>query len=78
MLIGAHAANRYRLEARLTVDGVLTVEDVIIHNLIDGRPRDLDDIAWIRATGIPFDVADVVAHATEWGVLDRWSALTGD
>ena len=107
MLLGAHAANRYRLEARLTidvallastldgaadvlrelgcdvrvvtdggvdyplsarrgpivldvllaeteyqrialaraVDGVLTVEDVIIHKLIAGRPRDLEDIA---------------------------------
>ncbi|MFO1538088.1 MAG: hypothetical protein ACKOVH_09745 [Actinomycetota bacterium] len=22
--------------------------------------------------------ADVVDHATEWGVLDRWSALTDD
>lgn len=140
VLIGAHAANRYRLEARHTVDvdllastldgaaetlrdlgcvvrvvtdggvdyllsarlgptvldvllaeteyqrialaravdGVLTVEDVIIHKLIAGRPRDLDDIASILATGIPFDVADVVDHATEWGVLDRWSALTRD
>ena len=137
VLIGAHAANRYRLEARQTVDvdllaphldgaaevlrslgctvrvveddghvyllsarigstvvdvllaeteyqrtalaravdGVLTVEDVIVHKLIAGRPRDLDDIASILATRTPFDEDYVVTHAGEWGVLERWQAL---
>lgn len=65
-----------RIALARAVDGVLTVEDVIIHKLIAGRPRDLDDITSILATGIQFDAADVVDHATEWGVLDRWAALT--
>lgn len=139
VLIGAHAANRYRLEARLTVDvdllaptlvgaaqalrdagctvrevaedgqtylvsarsgatvidvllaeteyqrlaisraigGVLTVEDVIVHKLIAGRARDLDDIRSILATGISFDRHYVEFHAQAWAVVDRWNELAG-
>ena len=135
VLIGAHAANRYRLEARQTVDvdllassldgaaqvlrsvgctvreasedgstyllsarigetvidvllaeteyqrtamarsvgGTLTVEDVIVHKLIAGRPRDIDDIASILSTGIAIDDDYVNARADEWGVRDRWN-----
>lgn len=137
MLIGAHAANRYRLEVRHTldvdvlastltdaaatlrsagctvrevsedgvtylisarigttvidlllaetdyqrlamdraVDGVLTVEDVIVHKLIAGRARDLDDIASILATPTPIDIDYVVTHAQDWGVLHVWRSL---
>lgn len=137
VLIGAHAANRYRLEARQTVDvdllvstlagaaealrsagcsvrevsedgttylltarvgstvldlllaeteyqrsamaratdGVLTVEDVIVHKLIAGRPRDLDDIQSILFTGIEFDEVFVETTAHAWGVSDTWRAI---
>lgn len=137
VLIGAHAANRYRLEVRHTVDvdvlastlegaaealraagcevreiaedgevymlsaragatvvdvllaeteyqrmamrraqrGVLAVEDVIVHKLIAGRPRDIDDIRSILATGIEFDRGYVESNARDWGVLERWQAL---
>lgn len=137
MLIGAHAANRYRLEARHTVDvdflasslagaadvlrsagctvrevsedgepyllsaridstvidlllaetdyqrsamgravdGVLTVEDVIIHKLIAGRPRDIDDIQSILSTGQEFDESFVIENAQQWGVVDRWEQV---
>ena len=134
VLIGAHAANRYRLEVRHTIDvdlltsslehvaellrsvgctvreitedgttylvsaridstsvdlllaetdyqksamsravnGVLSVEDVIIHKLIAGRPRDVDDIASILSAGIALDETFIAEHATQWDVLDRW------
>ena len=137
VLIGAHAANRYRLEVRHTVDvdllaatldgaagilrslgctvrvveddgvaylltaqigttvvdlllaeteyqrtalrrargGVITVEDVIVHKLIAGRPRDVDDIASILAAGVAVDDTYVVEHATEWDVLPLWVRL---
>ncbi len=72
VLIGAHAANRYRLEARHTVDGVLTVEDVIIHKLIAGRPRDIDDIQSILSTDQEINESLVLENAQQWGVVDRW------
>lgn len=137
VLIGAHAANRYRLEVRHTVDvdflassltgaadvlrsvgctvreitedgetyllsaridstvidlllaetdyqrgamiravdGVLTIEDVIIHKLIAGRPRDTDDIQSILSTGREFDESFVVENAQQWGVEARWSEV---
>jgi hypothetical protein len=137
VLIGAHAANRYRLESRHTVDvdflasslagaaevlrsagctvrevseggdpyllsaridstvidvllaetdyqrsamrravnGVLTVEDVIIHKLIAGRPRDIDDIQSILSTGRKIDESFVLENAQEWGVVDRWEEV---
>ncbi|MGA0877866.1 MAG: hypothetical protein ACO3SP_01985 [Ilumatobacteraceae bacterium] len=54
------------------VNGVLTAEDVIVHKLIAGRPRDLDDIRSILSTGRNIDEAFVVDNAQQWGVLDRW------
>lgn len=137
VLIGAHAANRYRLEVRHTVDvdflattldgaaavlrsagcvvrevtedgstylisardgstridlllaetdyqraamarasgGVLTVEDVIVHKLIAGRPRDIDDIRSILSTGIAVDRHYVEDNARQWDVISRWSDL---
>ncbi|MFN6121005.1 MAG: hypothetical protein ACK5CE_15415 [Actinomycetes bacterium] len=64
-----------RLAIDRAVDGVLTVEDVIVHKLIAGRPRDLDDIASILAAGVSIDEAYVVEHSTSWGVDDRWRLL---
>ena len=64
-----------RLAIDRAVDGVLTVEDVIVHKLIAGRPRDLDDIASILAAGVSVDEAYVVEHSTSWGVDDRWWVL---
>jgi hypothetical protein len=140
VLIGAHAANRYRLEARHTVDvdylasslegaalvlrevgctvrevaengvpylisarvgatvidvlvaetayqkeamsrardGVLTVEDVIIHKLIAARPRDIDDIRSILSTRIALDESYVEDKAGQWEVLDCWIQLRSE
>jgi hypothetical protein len=64
-----------RLAIDRAVDGVLSVEDVIVHKLIAGRPRDLDDIASILAAGVSIDDAYVVEHSTSWGVDDRWRVL---
>lgn len=137
VLIGAHAANRYRLEARQTVDvdflasslvgaaealraagctvrevredgttyllsarigatvvdlllaeteyqkmamaraidGVLTVEDVIVHKLIAGRPRDEDDIRSILASGVTVDDSYVEQAAQRWGVAGHWQEI---
>jgi hypothetical protein len=139
VLIGAHAANRYRLEVRHTVDvdflasnlagaadvlrsagctvrevsedgetylvsaridstvidlllaetdyqrsamaravdGVLTVEDVIIHKLIAGRPRDLDDIRSILSTDREVDETYILENASQWEVIDRWQEIRG-
>lgn len=137
VLIGAHAANRYRLEVRHTldvdllvttlvgaaqvlrdagcvvreveedgatylvtarhgttivdlllaeteyqrtamtraVDGVLTAEDVIVHKLIAGRPRDIDDIRSILAAGVALDHRYIEAQARDWEVVERWEGL---
>lgn len=64
-----------RLAMERAVDGVLTVEDVIIHKLIAGRARDLDDIRSILSTNITFDDAYVLSNALAWGVADRWSSV---
>lgn len=64
-----------RLAIDRAVDGVLTVEDVLVHKLIAGRPRDLDDIASILATHITIDEAYVLEHSSTWGVDDRWRML---
>jgi hypothetical protein len=71
VLIGAHAANRYRLEVRHTV------EDVIIHKLIAGRPRDLDDIRSILSTDRELDESYILENARQWDVIDRWEAISG-
>lgn len=59
------------------VDGVLTAEDVIVHKLLAGRPRDHDDIASILATGRPLDEGYIARWAEVWGVTDRWEAARG-
>lgn len=54
------------------VDGVLTVEDVLVHKLLAGRPRDGDDVSSILASGRAFDETYVARWAEVWGVTDRW------
>ncbi len=61
-----------RSAMRRAVDGVLTVEDVIIHKLIAGRPRDIDDIRSILSTGQEIDETFILEHARQWEVADRW------
>lgn len=66
-----------RLAMQRAREGVLTAEDVIVHKLIAGRPRDLDDIASILAAPLELDHAYIAEHAQAWGVLDRWMTLQG-
>ena len=70
------AETEYQRSAmRRAVDGVLTVEDVIIHKLIAGRPRDMDDIQSILSTGLEIDESFIVENARQWGVVDRWEEV---
>jgi hypothetical protein len=64
-----------RTAMRRAVNGVLTVEDVIVHKLIAGRPRDLDDIRSILSTGITIDRDFVRDNAQQWDVAERWDTL---
>jgi len=66
-----------RLAMRRATDGVLTVEDVIVHKLIAGRPRDFDDIDSIVAAGLALDEDYIAEHAAAWGVGERWSVARG-
>lgn len=54
---------------------VLRIEDVLVHKLIAGRPRDLADVADILAAGLAFDQAYVERWAEYWDVLDLWRRL---
>jgi len=54
---------------------VLSVEDVIIHKLIAGRPRDDADIASILEAGSQINEKYIQHWAKEWDVLDRWESL---
>jgi hypothetical protein len=56
-------------------DHVLTAEDVIVHKLIAGRPRDLSDIESILASGIELDETYIEHWAEVWDVSDRWTAI---
>src|SRR5260370_14848439 len=56
-------------------DHVLTAEDVIVHKLIAGRPRDLSDIESILASGIGLDESYIQHWAQIWDVNDRWAAM---
>lgn len=57
------------------VDGVITVEDVIVFKLLAWRPRDEDDIASILAAGHDLDEAYIETWAEEWGVSERWAEV---
>jgi len=54
------------------VDGILTVEDVIIHKLIAWRARDRDDIAQILDARHVLDGGYIEEWAQAWQVEDRW------
>ncbi len=63
----------YQREAlRRAIDRVLTAEDVIIHKLIAGRPRDLDDIRSIFEAGVPLDRLYRDHWVGEWDLGERW------
>lgn len=53
-------------------NGILTVEDVIIHKLIAWRPRDRDDVDQILAAGRSLDERYIARWAVAWQVEDRW------
>lgn len=53
-------------------DGVITVEDVIVHKLLAWRARDRDDIGSIFAAGHHLDEAYIERWADAWEVSDRW------
>lgn len=68
------AETDYQREAmRRAIDGVLAVEDVIVHKLIAWRPRDRDDIASILAAGHELDASYIERWAASWEVAERWS-----
>lgn len=56
------------------VDGVLTLEDVVIHKLLAWRTRDRDDIASILDAGHRRDDTYIWRRADAWGVLHRWES----
>lgn len=55
-----------------TVDGTITVEDVIVLKLLAWRPRDRADIESILAARPILDDAYIEHWAREWEVEDRW------
>lgn len=57
--------------ARAT-NGMLTVEDVLIHKLIAWRAKDQDDISSILATQPTLDNAYITRWVGEWQVDERW------
>ncbi len=54
---------------------VLRLEDVLVHKLIAGRPRDLADIEDILAGGLAFEAGYVERWAEYWDVLALWHDL---
>ncbi|CAN5485991.1 hypothetical protein BH20ACT2_BH20ACT2_14870 [soil metagenome] len=69
------AETEYQLEAHgRAVDGVLTVEDVIVHKLLAWRARDRDDVDSILAVGHDLDEAYIEQWAEVWEVSERWVA----
>jgi hypothetical protein len=63
------------LALQRSVDHVLTAEDVVVHKLIAGRPRDRSDIESILASGIALDSGYIEHWADEWDVADRWAEM---
>lgn len=60
---------------RGAAERVLTIEDVIIHKLIAGRPRDRDDIRSILSTDPTLDAAYLDDWIDAWGVAGDWQRL---
>jgi len=53
-------------------DHVLTAEDVVIHKLIAGRRRDLDDVRSIIEAGADLDLAYIDEWVDVWELGERW------
>ena len=54
-------------------NGVLTVEDVLVHKLIAWRAKDQDDIASILATRPDIDERYIEDWVGQWQVEERWA-----
>jgi predicted nucleotidyltransferase len=67
-------SRRELLESGLAVY-VLSVEDVIIHKLIAGRPRDIGDLQSILEVDRPLDEAYLDRWTRFWEVRETWAAL---
>lgn len=55
------------------VDGVITVEDVIVFKLLAWRARDRADIDSILSVGHELEEGYIEHWAEEWQVSDRWA-----
>lgn len=55
------------------IDGVITVEDVIVFKLLAWRARDRADIDSILAAGHDLDKGYIQHWVDEWQVTDRWA-----
>lgn len=55
------------------IDGVITVEDVIVFKLLAWRARDRADIDSILSAGHDLDLGYIQHWVDEWQVTDRWS-----
>lgn len=53
----------------------LAPEDVIIHKLIAGRPKDIGDIDALLEAGVAFDEAYIEHWAAIWEVTELWRRL---
>jgi hypothetical protein len=64
----------YQSEAhRRASNGLLTIEDVIVHKLIAWRAKDQDDIESILSTRPTLDEPYIERWADEWQVVARWT-----
>lgn len=57
------------------VNGVLTVEDVIVMKLLAWRARDRDDVSSIMSTDPALDIDYIDRWAGVWEVADRWDEV---
>ena len=73
------ALGRARAEADTAGHPVryLAPEDVILHKLIAGRPRDLDDIENILDAAPELDEDYLSGWAEAWDVVEPWQRLRG-
>ena len=55
------------------VDGVITVEDVIVFKLLAWRARDRADIDSILSAGHELDEDYIEHRVEEWQVAERWA-----
>ncbi len=48
---------------------VIPLTTLLIYKMVAGRPKDLDDVRGLLATGAPFDQAAVVATLQEFDAI---------